>query len=1144
MPQWTPSQSDAIRVRNTNLLVSAGAGSGKTTVLTHRLLERIRQGENLTDFLVVTFTNASASDLRSKLYGELSGLVSEEPGNRHFRKQLYLLPEADIGTIDSFCGRVVRSHFQLLGLSPKLRIADDQEAALMRIDAMTEAIEEGYESGDGEFLYMADTFTGMKDDVPLLETLLDMDDRLRAFEDGGAWIAKAGVDLIADAGALGEGLFSTSFGKRLRNFLISRLEDLEKEFSRLEDRAEELDSTPATVNVIREWKDHVRTLALRARQGQNAFLREAEDWSAPGRMSKPASEIKHVRDRLKAELDNLKSLFSVSDPEVLGEQFRQTGRVLLAIWSFLGIFRSKYGIMKKERGRLDFADTEHMLLELLEKDGRETEVCSALRSRFHEIYIDEYQDVSPIQDRIFRLLSNGRNRFMVGDVKQSIYRFRNAYPDIFLAYKDAYADVPESGEPEEGGEGCRIFLRENFRSGAHILSFSNLLFRELTEGTPYEREYKGEDLICARESDADPIPVAVTAFPYDSSRGSDYVEKDARAEEAAYIADRILERVRSGDRKYGDFALLFFALKGKTKDYEDALRARGIPYTVTTERPFFEQPEIRLALAALRTVDDPTDDISLFGTMRSPMFGFSADDLYALRKGNEKKPLISAVREAAGEETDLGRRCGAFLARLEEFRSLAEERPCHMFLWDLYLGTGLLYAGEGRTRDRLLALYEKARSFESSGYKGLSGFLSYLRVAEETGSGIALKDTPEAGSENCVTLTTIHRSKGLEYPVVFLCDAGRTLNRGGESVFRILRGEGVFFPLRDMDRMTKTDTILFRYAKASERSSEFGETLRKLYVGCTRAKEELFVTGTVSRSRLEGNEFCRFSPSSVLELVLYAAGRNPADPSFRRELPPPAGTEPALQGEPGQTPDLATRDRGLSEEQRRALEFRYDRRTDVPAKITASELKRRDGELVSETKESRLVRPPAFLSGESGESDAALAGTANHAFLQFCDYAGTERDGLTAEARRLVEAGFLTAAQEEMLDFDGLDAFFRSDLFGRIRKSPFVGREKAFSVLVSAGLAGGERDEQVVLQGLIDCCFEEPDGTLTIVDYKTDRVRNPRVLADRYHLQLLCYRLALEEMTGKKVGRTLIWSFSLDRAVDVDLGLYGGLLED
>ena len=1151
MTNWTESQQDAIRTQDKTLLVSAGAGSGKTTVLTQRLLERIVRGENITDFLVVTFTKASAADLRGKLYKELGSLASEHPENAHIRRQLYLLPEASIGTIHSFCGSMVRAHFQLLGLSPRLRFADDQEALLLKSQAVSDAVDAGYETGGESFLQMAECFTDIKNDRSLEETMIALYDRLRAFDDSSDWLSKAADRLFADAEKVKDGLFQTETGRAMQNYLIRQLEELEAEWNGLTVRTESAGAAGPVLDYLDRWAEGLRTLRQKAQVSQDAFL-EAADAFDHGRLPAKCGYppfLPFERDEIKKKKNDLCDFFRLADHDALREQFRTTGRIVESIRVFLEDLDARYSASKRERGLLDFDDVEHMFLSLLERDKQETEVCRTLRKRFREIFIDEYQDVSPLQDRIFTLLSNGKNRFMVGDVKQSIYRFRNAYPDIFLAYKDRFPPVG----PENAGPEGKVFLRENFRSARTVLDFTNLLFRALTDGTAFEREYKGEELVFARGTEEEKAePVTVVRFPYESRRSipDAPTAQDATEAEAAYIADQILERMKAsaGEKtdkpcRYSDFALLFLVLKDKTAPYEEALRKRGIPFRVSRERLFFDQPEIQLALDLLRSVDDPSDDISLFGVLRSPLFGFSAEDIYRIRTAAPGGPLIQSVRafaesDGGDEETDaLRKKAADYLCKLEEDRLRAEDQPCHAFLWELFARTGLLYLCGNDGLAHLLMLYENARAFEQTGYKGLSGFLAYLRVAEE--KRIPLPAGSEAAEEDCVTLTTIHKSKGLEYPVVFLCGSGQGLKKPSRrSKMQILREEGLFFPVRDAETRIQTNTLTYLYSLEREKESEYGETLRKLYVGCTRAREKLYITGIQSFKEIEEDNWSRLNPKSILEMVSYAIRQYPDDPSFERTVVRPGTASKGSAEEPGtgSGSEPVSEQAGMTEDVKRALAFRYKHRSDYAASLTASELKVRGHQLISEYNWSQLIRDPAFLpeTGKSPGETAAYIGTANHTYLQYCDYTRVEADGMEAEAERLIREKRLSPEQARMLDYDGLYAFFRSPLYKRIRQSSRVEREKMFSVRIGADFIGVEENEKIILKGLMDLVFEEADGGIVIVDYKTDRVRSPQVLARKYRLQMLCYRRAIEEMTGKRVKELLLWSFALDRAVSVN----------
>lgn len=1145
MPNWTPSQANAIAAQNCNLLVSAGAGSGKTTVLTQRIIERIRQGASVSDFLVVTFTKASAADLKSKLYDAITRLAAENPSEGRYRSQLYLLPNARISTIDSFCLEIVRANFQTLGISPNVRMADEEESRMLADDALDAVIDAFYESGDEWFALLADTFSGTKDDGPLSETMYGLYGQLRAYADYFGWLEEKGNALLEDAQRMENGLFTTVIGARLQKRLVDWLTELEGAAEALFDTVYAAASDPKTAETAALWRGWCGRFRQAAAESYRAFVAQADEFAAfsfprlstSGLPAETKAFYKDERDRIQKELKGLVKSFACGSEQEQARQFDVTGRIVLAIKRFLERFEAMYAQAKREKGVLDFPDAEHGMLRLLEQNGQPTPLCLSLRQSIQEIYIDEYQDVSPLQDRLFTLLSRGNNRFMVGDVKQSIYRFRNAYPDIFLDYKDRFADYPQPS-----AEGNRIFLRENFRSEQPVLEFTNLLFARVTAGTPYEREYKGEELVFAKPSACKAQPVTVVASPY-----SGLSKKAATELEAAYIAEEILRLVESGVRetadgkvpyRYGDVVLLFRALQNSTLPYERAFRERGIPFSVKKAEPFFDRQEIGLVLAFLRAVDDPTDDISLFAAMRSPLGHFTADEIYQLRQRKMNGTLFSAVQAAAEQEQE-GGHCRSFLAFLERMRAEARGKPCHAFLWDFYTASGLLHICTPKEKKGLLLLYEYARRFETTGYKGLFGFLAYLEAARK--KGVDLQGAKESGETDCVTLTTIHSSKGLEYPVVFLCNCDHKLSAGTQRPYTLLRGDGLFFKLRDYERLTVTDTLLHRYAAIAEQDAELGEELRKLYVACTRAREKLYITGAASRNLLAGGNSNPKAPRNIMELVLYAACKE-AEPSYERITLSAEEVGFHMAGEQAEAAKAGAP--FLTQEVREAIGFVYPHKTNgMPAKVSVSELKQglfgeQAGEAAVTYTEQKLVRCPSFLQ-QTAESPAATdVGTANHVFLQFCDFSAVEQNGIHAEVERLLRIRMLAKEQVDMLDEAGLRAFFAGGLYARMRACRAAGRgfwrEQRFSVCMNKIHAEDDGDA-VLVQGVIDCFFAEEDGSITVVDYKTDRVKSGAELKRRHAPQLECYRKAVEAMlrtadSCPQVNVTL-WSFALGEEI-------------
>ncbi len=1130
MPSWTASQQNAIDSPRKNLIVSAGAGSGKTTVLTQRILKNLLAGEDLTDFLVVTFTKASAFDLREKLHEKLSELITEHPENKHLRKQLYLLPNAQISTIHSFCLEVVRTNFQTLGISPRVRMADEEETKMIAKDVMETVIDAFYESDDELFGLLADTFSGQKDDGPLSETMWELYGKLRAYTDYFGWLELQANAMLEDASQMCEGLFSTVIGKKLQARLTDWLQDLAQAADRLYAFSAGAFENANPTDIASLWKEHIHRLAHASQTDYRSFLAAAEDYRAEsfGRLafgkavSADKEYFKGERDRIKKEVDRILDSFASGSEEAFAFHCLQTGRVLQAIGLFLSRFEDLFAEAKRDKGVIDFSDAEHFLHKLLVRDGKETALCRSLRNRITEIFIDEYQDVSPLQDELFSLLSRGNNRFMVGDVKQSIYRFRNAYPDIFLGYKDTFKDyTADMQEPS-----ARIFLRENFRSGEKVLRFVNLLFEKATAGTPYAREYRGEELVFAKQTQAEQLPVTVAVVPH-----SERSHAAAAELEAEYIAEEILHLIESGVKetkngteryRYSDIVLLFRVLKDSTAVYEQALKKRGIPYTVTKPEPFFDRPEVMLMMAVLGAIDDPTDDISLFAAMRSPMFGFDANELYQLRMRCRNGSFYRSVMQGAEDGSE---KCLHFLEFLQDCRASAEGKTCHAFLWELYSKSGILHGCTQKEKKGLMALYEYARSFEQTGFKGLSGFISYLNTAKE--KGVELAGSADGTAGDCVTLTTIHRSKGLEYPAVFVCAAHKQLFAARPSVYTLLRNDGLFFKLRDYDRLVEINTLPNRYAMIAERDAELGEELRKLYVACTRAREKLYITGAVSQKAYDSGSFNPRAPKCLLDIVLSMACGTASDAFELIEISrEEVGFHHASQKEQQQTESAPF----LTESVKSAILYTYPHKSDLPAKVSVSQLKETfsHAEVVYEA--SRITRAPSFLS-ETAEVSSAQRGTANHVFLQFCDFDRVCADGVEREIDRLQQMRMISAEQVGLLDRQGLQAFFASDLFARMRAGKRLYREQRFSVRVSAAMFGGNEDETVLLQGVIDCFFENGDGTVTVVDYKTDRVTDGAKLREKHALQLQCYRDAVHSMTGKPVKNTAIWSFCLNKEV-------------
>ena len=1148
----TTTQNNAVKARCEDMIVSAGAGSGKTTVLTRRLIERIKAGDSVTDFLVVTFMNSAAADMRRKLYDALIEESALDPANRHLQRQIYLVGEANICTISSYCLSLVRENFAALGISPRARVIDETEKTMLLRRTADSLVGDMYESGDKGFLLLVNSFSGDKDDSPLIERAVSVYDKLRAMTDPSGLLESCADGLKKDSAETARnGFFACETGKRIKKIIEKRLDGLVERSNELFAFAASNAESDKYLAPVAKLDDLICGVRAASAKGY-AHFREAITQACSGipvlySRDCPESARKYVSDEKKSIVDSLrklKSRYCRGGDEYISESFSVCAETVRALRDFLIKLDSRYETVKRDSGLLDYTDFERKALSLLEVKGENgesvpSELCLRKRAMFKEVLIDEYQDVNPMQDRIFTLLSGTRSRFMVGDVKQSIYRFRNAYPDIFLGYKEEYPDYSRSGT---GGR-ARILLRENFRCSQCVIDFVNYLFDNITKGSPFRPEYDGEWLIHASERPerAHPVTVAV-------AQKEPKLSAEARRDEAEYIAREINRLVSEeygddGERiGYGDIAVMLGAMKGFSIPYEKAFRKYGVPYKSQSTENFLENPVVSLAVSAMRAVDDPTDDIALCALMRSPVCNFTSGDLFRIRTRRKDSNFWGAVTAASlparkksprgkfvftsrpGEKSLCGR-CRDFVRRLAAWRHSADGVPCGEFLKGFFVDTGLLKIADSESRRKsLLLIYEYARRYESGAYRGLSGFLDYLKELEAGGRSIA--DAAPEGGENAVSFITVHKSKGLEYKVCFLAGADKRFRfedpRDGVT---LLRRRGVFFKIKDRTALTSYDPLCNVLARDIERDMAFGEELRKLYVALTRAKERLYVTGAADEKRLESPP-APDSARSWLDLVLYTSALGEKAFFDLRHIP-------KATGETGFIPAPARRSVRPTPEMLSAAEYVYPfgRSAETARKISVSEL--REGLLDDDEYDRSLITVPASRVGYKPAfaaeyaATAADKGTANHLFMQFCDFGKVEKNGVAAEADRLLKINMITPEQRGMIDETSLARFFESALYKEMRASKQLRREMRFSV--RDDIFGG--GESVLVQGVIDCFFENPDGSYTVVDYKTDRVFDPAALAARHRVQLGCYCRAVESMTGKKVTRALLYSFAMGKEV-------------
>ena len=1180
----TEEQQAAVDNRGGGLLVSAAAGSGKTRVLVERLLARVEEGGDVDRFLVITYTKAAAAELRSRIVEELSDRLALRPTDGHLRRQATLVYKAGISTIHAFCAQLLRECGHLLDLDPDFRLCDEGEAGILMLRALNDVLDRRYEAMDSDFAQLVDTMSAGRDDARLIQIVLDIRGRVQAHPNPAAWLEEQertfALEGISDP-------VQTPWGQLL-------LADAAGQAAYWRRRMEEArDLCERDANLLANYGDSVAQTAQALQQFEEAA---SQGWDAArallpipfptvGRkkmVDDPAAveRVKAIRTACKKRLEKLEDWFADSGDDLLAD-LRTVYPAMRGLFALVRDFEEAYAAEKARRGLVDFSDLEHMAVRLLVgEDGQPTELARQWSTRYDEIMVDEYQDTNEVQNAIFSALSkDGTNLFMVGDVKQSIYRFRLADPTIFLGKYRSFKPYTEAGEGEER----RVILSRNFRSRPEVLEGCNDLFRAVMSVPFGEMEYSDDQALYPgapfQPDSTYCVELDALDGDIDGEEGAEKVSRDLL--EARFAARRIRDLLdqnfpvsdgEGGTRpvRPSDIVILLRSPNTVLRHYARALGERDILWEAEGGGDFFGSTEISVALSLLQIVDNPRQDVPLISVLRSPVYGFSADRLAQIRAASPDTDFYAALAADDGEDSK------AFLAELDDLRFGSGDMSSHQLLWHIYDRTNLLgifgAMEEGETRQgNLLALAELARQFEGAGHKGLFRFLTYLTRLRENGNTLTPPTPGRTGGG--VRIMSIHKSKGLEFPVVLLCGLARRLNREDMSRPILFHPKlGVGPKGLDVERGIEYPTLA-RMAVARQLEREMmAEELRLLYVAMTRAKEKLILSvaltgGGKDLEKLAGDAGNPVDPQvllacqSVGQWVLLHALCRPEAGALRRaagqdvvvldtsfgpawdirfvdgtplaQMPPHRWTAPQREQEEEEGGEDLTD----------LLRWTYPHEAEVaiPSKLTATQLK---GRALDEEAAEEAPRParslsfgrPRFAAEEMGLT-AAQRGTALHQVLQYIDFERSETvEGVRAEISRLVEGQYITPQQGEVVDPAPIAAFFRSDLGQELLSSVSLRREFKFSILEPASRyypQAGE-GEQVLFQGVVDCYYETLEG-ITVVDFKTDRVTKRTVAerAEHYRPQLEAYSRALAEITGKQVIRRVLWFFALNQSVDL-----------
>lgn len=1178
--KWTTDQQHAIECRKGSVLVSAAAGSGKTTVLVERVIRRLTDEDNpcsAEDLLIVTFTRAATAQMREKIGAAILKRLSENPTDRHLRRQYMLLPFAKICTIDSFCNDLVRENFHALGISPDYSLLDNETAVIMKNDVCEAMLERAYEEdSDGSFSGLSDMMSSGSSDEDFVKLIIKMYDISTAYPFPDLWLDSLIEEYSQpDINKSCWGVIIKKYVCDMLDYCVSSSNDM---MAAMESDSIVADAYGAAVqsdiNMYAELREKVNRDWDEALEAFNTVKYMGLGRVPKGYESETKNAVMTARKKLKDLLKKVPNIMCVSSGEHSEDVRLMRGPVTKLI-ELVKQFGREYSAEKDKMNSADFSDILHRALNLLAvSDGRggyiKTDLARELSSHYVEILVDEYQDINEAQDMIFKAISADENNlFTVGDVKQSIYRFRQAMPEIFLRRRSTTHSF-ESGKYPLG-----ITLGSNFRSRVGVTSCVNYIFRQLMSTEAGELEYDdSEALNAAAKYPERDTPDCELHVVTDKGNKADTLEAQAR-----YVARYIDRTVREGKTlvtkggalhpaSYGDFCILLRTAKNVSSVYANALSERGIPVFSPETGGFFEAAEISFILSLLRVLDNPVQDIPLAAVMLSPLFGFSAGELADIRasakerlEAGETEPLYRSVAASADEGDE---KAAAFLKKIESLRRLSltlsagelVRRVCEETGFDAIAGA--MPDGE-RRRLNIGLLCDYAEKYEAAGNLGLSGFIRFIDKVARTSGDLATAARPSENAD-IVRIMTVHQSKGLEFPICIFADMQHAFNErdNTESVL-ISSSAGLGMKRRTEDGISVYDTASRRAAVITSERMGRSEEMRVLYVALTRAKENLVMVTSVpnpekglAKVAVECGIGERANPFAVLrmnnfsDLVLTALMRHPAADELRKlsgvdvpiflpekdrfKLKVVVSDSESFMTESANEQKIAAKPVFFDEVCER-LDYSDPRSvlSSVPAKRAAS-----DGSERGINREYFASSRPAFMS--SGGLTPAQRGTATHKFMQFSDYAAARAD-IESELARLVDGGFLSEEEGKAVNIGAAKRFFMSSLVERIFASDNVMREKKFAALFPAKffypeLTGEAAEEKIVVQGIADCVFVE-DGKLVIVDYKTDTGVDAEALLDRYSAQLGIYREALSQALGMPVKETLLYSFFMNSTVKV-----------
>ena len=1203
--QWTKEQQEVIRLRDRNILVSAAAGSGKTAVLVERILSKITDNTHPADIdrlLIMTFTRAAAGEMKERISAVIEKALGEDPENEHLQRQTTLLHAAQITTIDGFCAYIIRNYFHLIGLDPGYRTADEGELKLLRGDVVKALLEEHYAQKDEKFQKFVECFATGKSDENLGDLIQKLYEMAMSNPFPEEWLQKCLGDYRIESL---EELRETEWMKMLWDAVGDELQEAELLIREARNVCAEADGPYLYEDALNSDLILVRDLQeLAEKRDYNGTVKVLVKPAFARLSTKKALDVeeqkkqrvKELRDEEKGILKELGQRYFQSSEEEILEMIRYVREPIEMLIELTIQFMEQFGMAKREKNILDFTDMEHFALQILmTKEGEEIHMSQAARelsAKYDEVLVDEYQDSNFVQELLTTAVSGWinqkKNIFMVGDVKQSIYRFRLARPELFMEKYKSYST-------EEAKE-QRIDLHKNFRSRAQVLESVNFIFRQIMGedlgGVAYDKDaalYPGASFpegeseefvkteVLLIEKDGEELAdVQESADAGAQGSQMELENQNAQELEALAIAQRIQEIVGKEqivDKEtreyrpveYGDIVILLRTAYGWAETFREVLASQGIPVYCTSRTGYFSALEIVTVLNYLKVCDNPLQDIPLMGVLRSPIVGCTSQELAELRIHYPKGLLYESLTAYVGEssKTDfltekdfLKLKLSNFLQLLEKVRNMAAYTPVHELILYVLKETGYgnyaraLPGGEQRFAN-LTMLVEKAMDYEKTSYRGLFNFVRYIEQLQAYEVDYGEVNLTGAGN-TAVEIMTIHKSKGLEFPVVFVAGMGKQFNFQDMNAGLLLHPElGIGADAVIPEKRVIASSLNKQIIRRQLLKESLGEELRVLYVAMTRAKEKLILTGTVGKLEKQMVSLSRFLDE---EEELLPLGTRIKAKNYWAFVLPALVRHRAMSELLGEYGILMKKQKGIYDdvsdfvikkvtvrqmtekavilqagnqmqeeylknwdadqvydkevreeiEKRFSFVYPYKYLEDIPVKVSVSDLKKRSWHDESELEENISVSAeeqveeqeapvPAFMAEKQEEYKGAARGTAYHRLMECLDYAEVEsEEQLEVQLKRLLESQKMTEQEAECIRIRDIKKFVDSELGQRMKKAVVkkqLYREQPFVIRRSASLLDDSwKDETILVQGIIDAYFTE-DGEIVLVDYKTDRVR-------------------------------------------------------